>query len=100
MARRSGADDWLARQQRWLQSGHAALLGLVVAGVLVELSLVWGWLGAVSLAGHPGFPADGQDPLVWLLGDGPAAINHFLALVAAIFIPYLLALWLAGRVSG
>lgn len=90
----------LGRAGSWVRSGQAWLPGLAAAGVLLELSLVVGWLGAFSIAGHPGFPSPGQDPLVWLLGDGPSGIDHFIVLLLAAFLPYLLALRLAGRTEG
>src|SRR4051794_40694937 len=71
----------LERPWRWLQSERAALVGLVLAAVLLEFGLVRGWLRAFSLFGRPGFPAAGQDGLIWLLGDGQTGINRFLVLL-------------------
>jgi hypothetical protein len=98
--RRPVVGAWLCRAEAWIGSPQVGLLGLALAGLLLEASLAFGWLGAFSLAGHPGFPAFGQDSLVWLLGDGPAGINHFLALLLTAFFPYILAVGFASRARG
>jgi hypothetical protein len=91
---------WLCRAEAWARSPQAGLLGLALSGLLLEASLALGWLSAFSLAGHSGFPAFGQDALVWLLGDGPSGINHFLALLLTAFLPYILAVGFAARARG
>jgi alpha-1,6-mannosyltransferase len=80
-------------------SGRATLAGLVACGAILELVLIRGWLHAFSIPGHPGFPANNQDGLPWLLGDAPHAINHWLFLLAITFAPYLAALALSSRLN-
>jgi alpha-1,6-mannosyltransferase len=91
---------WLAALRALACSARASLFGLGIAGLLLEAVLVLGWSGAFSLSGHRGFPAPGQDPLVWLLGGGPGGLDHFVILLGAAFGPYFLALWFGERLEG
>jgi alpha-1,6-mannosyltransferase len=96
-------ERFLARLQPlrvWLASNEAAITGLAVAGLALEFALLRWWLPALSFRGHPGFMAPGQDPLVWLLGDGDTGMVRLLQLFAAAFVPYFLGLAIAPRVSG
>jgi alpha-1,6-mannosyltransferase len=77
-----------------------SLAGLCLTALILEFALVRWWLGAFSIAGHPGFMAPGQDPLIWLLGDGDDGMSHFMRLLAVAFAPYFLGLALAGRARG
>jgi alpha-1,6-mannosyltransferase len=90
----------LAVAQARVRSRAAALLGLALCGLVLEFALARWWLGAFSLAGHRGFPAPGQDPLIWLLGDGDPGMSHFLKLLVAAFVPYLFGLAIAQRAAG
>lgn len=103
----SRSRPWPAMAHSWLRSAAAvvassnfALFSLVLSAVVFEVVLVRWWLGAFSLAGHPGFPAPGQDPLIWLLGDGDAGMSHFIRLLAVAFAPYFIGLAVAGRARG
>jgi alpha-1,6-mannosyltransferase len=91
---------WFDVQRMYLQSERTALVGLTVTGAIFEYILIHEWLRSLSIAGHSGFPVVGENPLTWILDDGPTGLNRFLFLVAALFLPYLLALTLAGRVAG
>jgi hypothetical protein len=42
----------------------------------------------------------GQDPLIWLLGDGDLGMVRLLRMLAVAFMPYLLALGIAQRATG
>lgn len=83
-----------------LRSAPAALLGLSLSGVALELALLAWWVRAFSLAGHPGFPAPTQDALLWTLGDGATGVRHFTLLLIVAFLPYYIAVLLAGRACG
>jgi alpha-1,6-mannosyltransferase len=77
-----------------------ALAGLAASGVVLEVALLWGWLRALSFTSHPGFPANNQDGLPWILGNNAHAINHWLFLLALAFAPYLAAMAFASRARG
>jgi alpha-1,6-mannosyltransferase len=84
----------------WARSESVAVAGLAISGLVLAAAVLIGWLGAFSLAGHPGFPAPGQDALVWLLGDGSQGIGRFTLLLAAVFVPYYAAVAISARCSG
>jgi alpha-1,6-mannosyltransferase len=90
----------LARALVWLRSETAALAGLALSGLLLEAAIAVWWVGAFSLAGHPGFPVPGLDALVWMLGYGATGVSHFMLLLIAAFLPYYLAVLVSARVSG
>jgi hypothetical protein len=81
----------------WLRSEPAALAGLGVAGLALASAVLIGWVGAFSLASHPGFPAVGLDALIWTLGDGAQGITRFALLLVAVFVPYYAAVIVAAR---
>jgi hypothetical protein len=91
---------WTAAGAAAVRSRAAATVALGLCGAALEFALVRGWLAAFSLAGHPGFPAVDQDPIVWLLDDGNTGMVRWLVLLAAAFVPYVLALAVAQRAQG
>jgi alpha-1,6-mannosyltransferase len=95
-----GPASAVARAAGWLRAEPAALAGLAISCLALEAALLIWWAGAFSLAGHPGFPAPGQDALVWALGNGAQGIGRFALLLAAAFVPYYAAVALSARCSG
>ena len=82
-----GAAVAVSRTLLWLRSEPAALAGLAISGLALEAAILIWWVGAFSLAGHPGFPAPGVDALVWTLGDGAQGIGRFTLLLIVAFLP-------------
>lgn len=91
---------WLAERRHWLDSSQAAIVGVGVAGLLLEAALLLGWLSDLSWITHPGFFAFGTDGLVRALGGGATGIDRFVVLLLEISIPYAFALAFASRVHG
>ncbi len=77
----------------------AAVAGLALTGLALELALALGWVRAFPLFDRPGWPGPG-DPIAWFLGSDAAGVNHFLLLLLAVFVPYLAAVALANGARG
>ncbi len=96
----SGFAATVARALVRLRPQPVALAGLALSGLALETAVLVWWVGSFSLFGHPGFPAPGQDALVWLLGTGSQGIGRFVFLLPVVFVPYYVAVLLSACCSG
>ena len=76
------------------------MLGVLLAGFMLEWGIVAGWLTSFSLFRHPEFFAPSGDLLIRSLGDGRTGVDRFIVLVLWVAVPYGVALWLSGRTHG